>query len=115
MSAIWKGIISLITIKTFNRSNIPILDKNCSGLKLLTGLNIYFVNVGPNIDNNISISKNNYFDKLKNIRVNNSCEIIQSLDVNKSPGCNSLPVQILNLSFLQTYPFQPESFLIFVK
>ena len=53
-------------------------------------------------------SKNNYFDYLKYIRVNNSfylrpdiceevCDIIQFLDVNKSLGPNSLPVHSLKI------------------
>ena len=108
----WKGIRSLVTIKTCNRSNITILDKNgfsvTDSIKIADCLNNYFVNVSPNIDNNICTSKNNYFDYLKNIRVNNSfylrpatyeevCDIIQSLDVNKSLGPNSLPVLILKI------------------
>ena len=77
--------------------------------------NEYFANVGSSIENKISVSQYIYSDYLKDVRINHSfyikpamydevAEIIQSLDINKSLGPNSLPVFIFKIceDFLST-------------
>ena len=74
-----------------------------------------FTNVGPSIENKIPSSQYIYTDYLKDVRINHSfylkpatylevAEIIQSLDINKSLGPNSLPVHIFKICevFLST-------------
>ena len=82
---------------------------------IVNSFNEYFANVGPSIENKISVSRYIYSDYLKDVRINHSfylkpatydevAEIIQSLDINKSMGPNSLPVYIFKIceDFLST-------------
>ena len=113
---IWKCIRSIVTIKTSNRSNITILDKNGFSvtdlIKITACRNNYFVDVGPNIDNNISTIK--FLNYLKNIRANNSfylrpapyeeaCDIIRSLENNLIPNCYLYHVEFLKDQHLAHY------------
>ena len=112
-AAIWKGIRSLVTIKPSNKSDISILDSNgetiTDPIKIVNSFNKYFVNVGTNVENKIPKSKIPYTDYLKTICINNSfyltpaladeiLDIINSLDLNKSLGPNSIPIYILKIS-----------------
>ena len=115
-SAIWKGIRSLVTMKSSNLNVITIIDKNGSlvtdPIIIANSFNEYFANVGPSIENKISVSRYIYSDYLKDVGINHSfylkpamydevAEIIQSLDINKSLGPNSLPIYIFE-DFLST-------------
>ena len=118
-SAIWKVIRSLVTIKPSNLNVITIIDKNGSlvtdPIIIANSVNEYFTNIGPSIENKISVSQYIYSDYLKDARINHSfylkpatydevAEIIQSLDIIKSLGPNSLPVYIFKICeyFLST-------------
>ena len=106
-AAILKGIRSLVTIKPSNKSDISILDSNgetiTDPIKIVNSFNKYFVNVGTNVENKIPKSRIPYTDYLKKICINNSfyltpahadeiLDIINSLDLNKSLGPNSIPI-----------------------
>ena len=137
-SAIWKGIRSLVTIKLSNLNVITIIDKNVSlvtdPIIIANSFNEYFANVGPSIENKISVNQYIYPEYLKDVRINHSfyrkpatydevAEIIQPLDINKSLGPNSLPVYISKIceDFLSTclleinYHLGQEFFLIYVR
>ena len=74
-AALWKGIRSLVTIKSTNKTDISILDSNGEVItnppKIVNCFNEYFVNVGCNVENKIphSISYTHY---LKQICINKS-------------------------------------------
>ena len=82
---------------------------------IANSFNEYSANVGPSIENKMPSSQYIYTDYLKDVRINHSfylkpatyvevAEIIQSLDINKSLGPNSLPVHIFKICkvFLST-------------
>ena len=110
-SAIWKGILSLVTVKPSNLNQLTIIDENgyleTDPIKNSNSNSLYkyFANVGPSIENKIPASQYIYSDYLINLRINHSfylkpasydevAELILSLDINKSLGPNSLPVYI---------------------
>ena len=75
---------------------------------IANSFNEYFANVGPSIENKIPSSQYIYTDYLKDVRINHSfylkpatyleiAEMIQSLDINKPLGPNSLPVHIFKI------------------
>ena len=70
-SAIWKGIRSLVTIKPSNLNVITIIDKNVclviDPIKIANSFNEYFANVGPSIENKISVNQYIYPDYLKDV------------------------------------------------
>ena len=111
-AAMWKGIISLVTIKSSNKTDISILDSNgeliTNPLKIVNCFNEYFVNVGSMAENKIPCSNISYTHYLKQICINKSfClrpatadeihGIINSMDSNKSLGPNSIPIYIMKL------------------
>ena len=113
LSLIWKGIKSIVKINLSSlKKDITIIDdkgKNITDpIKTSNLFNIFFVNIGVNIDKKIPNTNKNYRDYLENIKVENSffllpttpkeiSEIINFLDLNKAAGPNSLPVFILKV------------------
>ena len=108
----WKGIWSLVTIKSSNKTDISILDSNgeliTNPLKIVNCFNEYFVNVGSMVENKIPCSNISYTHYLKQICINKSFYlrpatadeihgIINSMDLNKSLGPNSIPIYIMKL------------------
>ena len=120
-SEIWKGIRSLVNIKTSKFSCIKLLDSNDNLIsdpkKISIKFNNYFSNIGPNIALRIPVAPGNFRDyfmkKDKNgkaiINPSNCSfflvattpfevdKLIDGLDMNKSTGPNSIPVFILKL------------------
>ena len=111
-AAIWKGIRSLITLKASKKSDISILESNGKTItdptEIVKCFNNYFVNVGPNVENKIPTSNIPYTEYLKEVNVNNSfylrpvhtyeiADIIDSLDLKKTPGPNSISIYILKV------------------
>ena len=110
---VWKGIKSLVNIKSANRSSYKLLDANnnlISNQKQMANIfNNYFVNIGSNIAKKIPNAKSgNIKDYLKFIKSGKTLflvpvvsqeveKIIDSLDINKSTGPNSIPVFILKI------------------
>ena len=107
-----KGIRSLITIKASNKSVISIINSNGKSetkpTEIVNYFNKYFVNVGTNVERKIPISDIPCTDYLKKICNDDSfylrpvkfyeiVEIINSFDLNKSLGPNSIPIFILKL------------------
>ena len=70
----WKGIRSLVTIKSSNKTDISILDSNgeliTNPLKIVNCFNEYFVNVGSKVGNKIPCSNISYTHYLKQICIN---------------------------------------------
>ena len=112
VSAIWKGIRTLVNIKQTSKKDVNLLDDNGSMLtdpiKIANYFNQNFINMGPGINNKIPIGKYHYTKYLSNVNINNSMflnpttpseisDIILSLDINKSMGPNSLPIYIIKL------------------
>ena len=75
-AALCKGIRSLVTIKSTNKTDISILDSNgkliTNPLKIVNCFNEYFVNVGCNVENKIPHRNISYTHYLKQIRINKS-------------------------------------------
>ena len=110
---IWKGINSLVNIKAANRSSFKLFDTNNNIISDQTNIantfNDYFVNIGSNIDKKIPKARSGHTkDYLKNIKCDKTLflvpvvapeigKIIDSLDINKSTGPNSIPVYILKI------------------
>ena len=109
-SAVWKGIRTLVNIRTNTRKDIKIIDDKGTNItdpnKIACQFNNYFTNVGPNIDKTIPQSKNDFHYYLKSIKADKTffisptepqevSDIIHLLDINKSLGPNSIPVYIL--------------------
>ena len=82
---------------------------------IANSFNEYSAHVGPSIENKMAVSRYIYSDYLPDVRINHSfylkpatydevAEIIQSLEINKSFGPNSLPVYIFKIceDFLST-------------
>ena len=112
-SEIWKGIRTLVNIKSSYNSKINLLDENNNIVNepkvIANKFNNYFTNIGPNIEKKIPNANGNYRDFLNKVNTigksfylspTTSQEIdklIDSLDVNKSSGPNSIPVFILKI------------------
>ena len=111
-SEIWKGIRSLVNIKSSSKNNISLLDNNNNLIsdetKIVNNFNDYFVSIGSIIESKIPTSNGTYCEYLKNIQCSKSfyleptspfeiSNIIDSLDINKSTGPNSIPVFILKI------------------
>ena len=110
---IWKGIKSLVNIKSAYNSSYKLLDANNNLIsnqqQMANIFNNYFVNVGYNIEKKISKPKNgNISDYLNNVNCDKTLflvpvvsheivKVIDSLDINKSTGPNSIPVYILKI------------------
>ena len=109
ISNIWKGIKSLITIKSKLGSAPITLKKDNSEITNPTEVaemfNKCFVNVGPQLANKISKAQG-HFSKFINIQLSNSLylsptdekeisKILSSLNPNKTLGPSSIPVHIL--------------------
>ena len=108
---IWEGIKSIINIKNSKGTSISQLKINEKLIdntkEIVENVNDFFVNIGPNTENDIPL---NPFVKpenfLKNRNINNFIfaptskeevlEIINNLE-NKSPGPRSIPVNLLKL------------------
>ena len=73
-SSTCKGIRYLVNIKSCSKRDIRIMEDNGSKIsdptKIANLFNEYFVTIGPNIESEISNSKNDYRDFLKNIKLN---------------------------------------------
>ena len=112
-SEIWKGIRTLVNIKSNNNSIINLLDENnniINDQKIIANkFNNYFTSIGPNIEKKIPNVNGNYSDYLNNINTIGKSfylspttseeidKLIDSLDINKSSGPNSIPVFILKI------------------
>ena len=113
-SEIWKGIRTLVNIKSNNNnSKINLLDENNNIINdqeiIANKFNNYFTNIGPNIEKKIPNVTGNYRDFLININTMGKSfylspttadeidKLIDSLDINKSSGPNSIPVFILKI------------------
>ena len=111
-SEIWKGIKSLVNIKSSNCNSINLLDKHKNLVndqkKIVNKFNDYFVTVGSSIANRIPTVTGSYKDYMKKINCANSFylsptdefeieKFFDTLDSNKSTGPNSLPVFILKI------------------
>ena len=111
-AALWKGIRSLVTIESSNKTDIPILDSKgeliTDLLKIVNCFNEYFVNVGSTVENKIPFSNISYSHYLKHLCIYKSFylspatadeihDIIKSMDLNKSLGPNSILIYIMKL------------------
>ena len=116
-ASIWKGIRSIVKLKSSSKKDIIVLlysiidDKGViisDQEKICNQFNNFFVNIGLNIDKTIPNSKRNFREYLHQIKVNKSFfliptipeenfDIIISLDMNKSLGPNSVPIYILKV------------------
>ena len=123
-SEIWKGIKSLIQMKSTSKQSIRLMDKHnnlfSDHLAIANKFNDYFSTIGSFVEQKIPNITGNYKDyfkvKDKNgkliVNCNNSLylspttpneigNIIQSLNENKSTGPNSIPIFILK--FLESF------------
>ena len=70
---IWKGIKSIVNITTSSKKDVNIINnkarKITDPLQIAEQFNNHFVNVGPNIDKNIPVSRKNFRDFLRKINV----------------------------------------------
>ena len=104
-ASLWKGIRSLVTIKSSNKTDIPILDSKgeliTDPFKIVYCFNEFFV--GSTVENKIPQSNISYSNYLKHVCINKSFylrpatadeihDIIESMDLNKSLGPNSIPI-----------------------
>ena len=127
-SEIWKGIRTLVNIKSSKSSNIKLLDKNnnlvSDSMKIANIFNDHFSSIGSKVDQKIPYTPGNfkdYFNKKDKdgklfINPSNSSffiaptvpdeveKIIDTLDLKKSTGPNSIPVFILKI-FKQFFAF----------
>ena len=75
-AALWKGIRSLVTIKSSNKTDIPILDSKgeliTDQLKIVNCFNDFFVNIGSTVENKIPHSNISYSHYLKHVCINKS-------------------------------------------
>ena len=111
-SMLWKGIRSLVNVNNSTKKDIKLMNdkgKNISDPKVIAELfNNYFVNIGPSIDSNIKNAKKPYYSYMSHVLQNETFflllshrkffDIIQSFDLNKSLGPNSIPILILKVS-----------------
>ena len=129
LSEIWKGIRTLVNVKSSQSSSIKLLDRNNNLIadpkKICNTLNNNFSTIGSKIEPKIPFTPGNfkdYFNKKDgngNLIINSANsfflsptvpgeveKIIDALDMKKSTGPNSVPVfilKILNHSFLFGY------------
>ena len=111
-ASIWKGIRSLVKLKSSSKKDISIIDDKgviiSDQEEICNQLNNFFVNIGLNIDKTMPNPKQNFREYLHQIKVNKSFfliptipeeifDIIISLDMNKSLGPNSVPIYILKV------------------
>ena len=118
---IWKGINSLVSIKSSKNSNVKLLDENknlISNLQKISNIfNNHFSTIGSKIEQKIPAQSGNFYDyftkKDENGKLiinpeNNSfflsptdpCEveiILNALDIKKSTGPNSVPIYTLKI------------------
>ena len=112
-ATIWKGINSIVKLKSSSIKNLRIIDDNgslnCDPLKIANCFNKYFSGIGPNLEKNIPSSSKSFSDYLSNVNVNSSffmdptspievSDIIKSLDTKKALGPNSIPSFILKVN-----------------
>ena len=108
---IWEGFKSIINTKNTKRSNITQLKVNeriiNNPKEIAESINDFFVNIGPNTENNIphnpfiqpeNFLKNRNIINFKFATTSNEevLEIITNLE-NKSPGPHSIPVNLLKI------------------
>ena len=120
-SEIWKGIRSLINIKSSKTSNIKLMDANKNLIsdpkKVSNIFNDHFSSIGSKIEQKIPFQPGNYNDYLNKkdnsnkliINFENNSfflsptvpeeveKIINALDIKKSTGPNGVPVYILKI------------------
>ena len=111
-SEIWKGIRNLVNVKSSNIANINLFDNDKNLISdqknIANKFNEYFVNVGSNIENKIPKTHGDFKSYLNKIKSSKSFflratgpleidKIIDTLDLNKSTGPNSIPVYILKI------------------
>ena len=75
-SSIWKGIRSLVKLKSSSKNDISIIDAKgviiSDQEKICNQFNNFFVNIGLNIDKTIPNSKQNFKEYLHQIKINKS-------------------------------------------
>ena len=75
-ASIWKGIRSLVKLKSSSKKDISIIDDKgviiSDQEKICNQFNNFFVNIGLNIDKTIPNSKQNFREYLHQIKVNKS-------------------------------------------
>ena len=111
-SIIWKGIRSLVNIRSSSKKIISFIDENGSKIiipqSISTHFNKYFASVGANIEKKIPKTNKNFRDYLRDIHIDKSffltaCssneiyEIIITFDIKKYLGPYSIPIFILKL------------------
>ena len=113
MSSIWKGIRSLVNIKTTSRKDIIIVNykgkKIIDPKKIAQLFNEHYAKVVSDIEKKIPKPLKEFHHYLRNIQVKDSFflnpaspqeifDIILSFDLKKSLGPNSIPIYILKIS-----------------
>ena len=111
-SEIWKGIRNLVNVKSASKTNINLFDNDRNLISdqknIANKFNNYFVNVGISIENNIPETVGDFKSYMSKINCSKSFflhatgpfeidKIIDTLDINKSTGSNSIPVYILKI------------------
>ena len=109
---IWKGIRNLVNVKSSKKTYFNLLNddnKFISDQKIIANkFNNYFANVGSNIDKQIPKTIGDFRSYLYNIKCSKSFflyatgpleidKIIETLNINKSTGTNSIHVYILKI------------------
>ena len=113
-SIIWKGIRSLVNIRSSSKKIISLIDENGSKiiipLSISTHFNKYFASVGANIEKKIPKTNKNFRDYLRDIHIDKSSfltacssneiyEIILTFDIKKSNDFFLNLSRIVNLCF----------------
>ena len=113
MSSIWKGIRSLVNIKTTSRKDIIIVSNKGKKIidpkKMAQLFNEHYAKVGSDIEKKIPKPLKEFHHYLRNIQVKDSFflnpaspqeifDIILSFDLKKSLCPNSIPIYILKIS-----------------
>ena len=111
-SEIWKGIRNLVNVKSANKANINLFDNDRNLISdqknIANKFNNYFVNVGISMENKIPKTVGDFKSYMSKINFSKSFflhatgplgidKIIDTLDINKSTGPNSIPVYILKI------------------
>ena len=119
-SEIWKGIRSLVNIKSMKTNNIKLLDENrnlVSDTKEISNIfNKYFATIGSKIEQKIPFEPGDFKDFFNKKNKNGNViidspksffltatvpseveKVIDTLDIKKSTGPNSIPVVILKM------------------
>ena len=75
-ASIWKGIRSLVKLKSSSKKDTSIVDDKgviiSDQVKICNQFNNFFVNIGQNIDKSIPISNHNFREYLQQIKENKS-------------------------------------------